>query len=324
MQQALKYAVLTLSMCTLPAVALDAEVTKLLAEEDKLFRGGQAGLTQPVLDKAREAVNKSTPDASAERAAALEAVGEGYLDCGYFAKAGDALKEAYELRKKLLGATNVDTAISLDCLSASQAMQNKQAEAEAGFKSAQAALEKSPGDPKHYHLAICLGHLGGMYAQQKQYAKAAPILVRSCQLFESNGYSMDPHYATSSMNLGATLLRLKQLPEAEKRLLTAERIYERTYRSTNPLFRASMHNMTVLFQAEVDAALAQSDDVYRKEVGKPMFNLASSMKAEGNYTGAAKIYDMALKINSRLLPANHPTLLVMQREYQHCLSRIKH
>lgn len=100
------------------------------------------------------------------------------------ARAESYLKRALPVNEQTFGKDSREVAHNLDVLAIVLSNEKKEAEAEGFFQHEVAIFEKAAGQP--VLLSIAEQHLADLYNQQKKYAEAEPVYVRSLQAAEAS------------------------------------------------------------------------------------------------------------------------------------------
>src|SRR5579875_1283773 len=121
--------------------------------------------------------------------------------------------------------------------------------------------------------------------QQKQYAKAEPLLRNALTLFERESGPDHPQYATSLSNLAYLYADQGQFARAEPLFLRALAIEERHLGTEHP------------------------------DTARSLFNLAHVYIEQGKYTKAEEFLKRALAIYEQTLGQEHPSTQSMRQQY---------
>jgi tetratricopeptide (TPR) repeat protein len=111
--------------------------------------------------------------------------------------------------------------------------QGRATEAEALLVRVVAILEKRLGKD-HHNLAAALNNLGGLYAETRRFAKAAPPLQRAIEIGEKTFGPNDPELATALYNMAWVYEAQGQPALAEPLIRRSIAIRENVFGSEHP------------------------------------------------------------------------------------------
>ncbi len=307
------YLLLLLLSAVTAQIGLATQMPSFLSPAYDAYLQGKLALSAQLTEKAK--VHAETL-AGPERITALRLVAEQYLYIGAGAKGFSVINQAIALSTP----NTFDWAKCKDVQGALLQLLNRSQEAEKCMSSARKVFANSTGK-KRYHLAVCDGNIAALRMAQNDFSGAIVVFEGALPIFDHEQLEKDEQYFGMVGNYGAALSKVGRLKEAEDKLLQSERYCEQHMAIQNPQFKGAVHNLSVLYKKQLDAAIKENADPFRPQVAKPLVNLASSLKGEGKYADAEKMFALALNVNKKILPAGHQLIGIITAEYIDCLEK---
>jgi tetratricopeptide (TPR) repeat protein len=254
---------------------------------------------------------------SSDEAAVLEKSSRSFMVAKQYAQAESVLRFLLEAAEKP-GTQGVNVNRTLTQLAESCANQNKNAEAaglyqrlaakyreirrlgdsEQNLLRAKEFWEKDT-EPNATGLISTLQELGEIYVQESKLDKARPVFDQSLKLLQENGLTDDPRVAASLNGLGEVLQGEKNLEEAKKQYLEAERRLGKLTDPPKQILAPVLYNIGLL---EVNSReLEQATQHFKKalELGggfssEQLEQIANTYGARGSFDDAEKLYKESL------------------------------
>ena len=139
---------------------------------------GHPVTTRELLDQGAKRINAELSDEPEIQAAMLDNVGQTYAQLGVYDKAEPLLRQAYELRRRILGDNHPDVAASLDSLGTVIRLDGRYTEAEPFFRRALAIRLKALG-PQNENTAITMANLGECLYLEDKYSESESLLRKA-------------------------------------------------------------------------------------------------------------------------------------------------
>lgn len=279
------------------------------------------GTDQECLARAAEVVSLSEREAAkpAEHARALSLLASVRLERGEVAQARPLSEKALEIRKRLLGDDDPETAESLELAASICVDEGRLADARPLYEQALRVYETKLGSA-HRATAATLNQLGAVLRRQGEYGAAQALVERGLAIRREVLRPMHPEIAQSLNTLATVLLDKGQYREALVRYEEALAIRERTFGDEHPLVAQVLNNIGAVRTRLGDLAGAKL--LYERalelrsralgaehpDVALNMNTLAATLYALGDFAGARKLYERASEIRERKLGPDHPDL----------------
>jgi CHAT domain-containing protein/tetratricopeptide (TPR) repeat protein len=138
-----------------------------------------------------------------------------YLDMGDYAKVAPLLRQALEIRKRVLGENHPDYAESLNNLAELYRAMGDYAKAEPLYRHALEIKKRVLGE-NHPAYAVSLNNLAVLYAAMGDYAKAEPLFRQALEIGKRVLGESHADYANSLNNLAWLYYCRAKVPAAEK------------------------------------------------------------------------------------------------------------
>lgn len=284
----------------------------------KSYRSGKLRECAQALDEAF-ALAQTLKDS--DKAEAYFQIGEQYLKIGQEQKALGPIEDALELRKRAYGEKSINVANALDALSMVKAKSGDIAQAAALSEEAH-DIYKKLGSKEDKDYAIFLANYAFILGQKKKFAEAEASYKQAIEINKRLSGPMDLEVAKSTLNLGLLLMDQKKFKESEQELRQALNIMEEKVPMAHPLFKTCLQSLRLLYKKEVAEALSADSNAFRTDVVRPLSNLASILKSEGNFASAADTYAQVLSIDKKLLASGDKQLASTMEQYADCLRKL--
>jgi serine/threonine-protein kinase len=244
------------------------------------------------------------------QATLLHNIGLSYRLLGVYDKAELLTQRAYELRRQILGESNLDTVASLDGLATVYRLESQFKKAEPLFRQALAVREAKLG-PNDLLVAESLDNLGECVYLEEKDEEAELLLRRALSL----QLGRDENASTTSDNyLALALERKGQFREASQLLRNALDINGRLEGTDSPNYAISLHNLAGALIDSGDLTSAEAMDLQalalrRKLSGPgnpdltyPLNNLGFIYLARGDWAAAEPMLKENLEIQRSVSP----------------------
>jgi tetratricopeptide (TPR) repeat protein len=246
----------------------------------------------------------------------LNEVGLAHIRAGRFKEAHTFLKEALDLRIKLLPKNDADLGVSFDSLATLYRLQGRYAEAEPLFQKAIGIREVALG-PMHSGVAESIAGLAILYREQGNLAEAERLYQRALHINEAAVGPTHPDVAASVNNLAVLYSYQGRYAEAEPLYQRALDIDEAVFGPTHPEVAADLHSLANLYLEQ--GRFAEAEPIFQRALGirivvlGPMHaDVARSMAAlallyvnQDKYAEAERLYQRALDINEAAFGPTH-------------------
>jgi tetratricopeptide (TPR) repeat protein len=270
---------------------------------------------------------------SATSAGILERIGRCQRSNGQYVPAELAHRQAWSLRKGLLGQEHPDTLDSVNHLGLVLSMQGKYKEAEVMHQQALEGREKVLGQ-EHPDTLASVNNLGSVLEGQGKYKEAEVMYQQALEGSKKVLGQKHPNTLTGLNNLGLVLSMQGKYKEAEVMHQQALEGREKVLGQEHPDTLASVNNLGLVLEGqgkykEAEVMYQQAREGYKKVLGQKHPNTLTSMNnlgfvllSQGLCKEAEVIHRQALEGCKKVLgPANPLTLasvynlgLVLERQ----------
>ncbi len=237
--------------------------------------------------------------------------------------AGKQVSAAVEIRRSRLGPQSVEYALALDVLGEFRQLAGKPDEAEALYLDCIRIL-KARGGEQSPDLIGPLSHLGILYAQRREFAKAEGPLQQTLAL---QRHRQTNTVLVAMVNLGAVQAALGK-PEAETLLRDALQRQTRALGPDHPAVASTLINLAN-FLRDLRGADAEALPLYERAlsirrklwsqphpaVALTLANIAAVRSSLGDARGGAQAYREALEMRRATLGETHPLYAKTLHEY---------
>lgn len=184
---------------------------------------------------------------------------------------------AYEAKRDVLGANDIETVRELANVAIATAELGRLDEAAKTFDRVTERLEKTLG-PEHPDTGRSIGNVGGVLSLRGKHEEAAEAYARALQVFEANFGPEHPAVASYHDSLGAELLGMGRFDEAREHHRRALELLEKAHGDAHP------------------------------EVAWAWGNLGLAAYRMREYDAALRCFDRMLAIAEPLLGEQHPAI----------------
>jgi tetratricopeptide (TPR) repeat protein len=257
---------------------------------------------------------------SATSAGILERIGRCQGSNGQYVPAELAHRQAWSLRKGLLGQEHPDTLDSVSHLGLVLESQGKYTEAEAIHREALEVKKKVLGQ-EHPSTLDSVSHLGLVLESQGKYTEAEAIHREALEVKKKVLGQEHPGTLDSVNNLGLVLESQGKYTEAEAMHQQALEGYKKVLGQEHPDTLASLNNLGLVLEGqgkyeEAEAIHREALEGKKKVLGQKhpdtlasINNLGSVLEGQGKYEEAEAMHQQALEGYKKVLGQEHPNTL---------------
>jgi tetratricopeptide (TPR) repeat protein len=190
------------------------------------------------------------------------------------------------------------------------------AEAENATAEALRLLESRRG-PADFEAAFSLNDLAALAYAQGNLDRAAQLFEQSRDAYRALAGPDDPRLATAQYNLAGVYLEQGNYAQAEQLYRNALAIREKALGPFDPLAIEIWNDLGFLLlqqgkYKDAESWFEKARDVWENTRGSEVYqaialnNLAQARKMQGDFTGAATLYQRALAVEETAFGQNHP------------------
>ena len=288
-------------------LARRAQHERLAAEREAQFLNSIFQSTTPEQTRGKQVTGRELLDEGAKRvdtefsgepqlqATLFDNIGRAYLSLGLYQNAGMLLQRAYDLRRQILGGSNLDTAATLDSLATTIRLELDYKRAEPLFRKA-LAIRREKLSPTDALVARSMSNLGECLYWEEQDAEAVSLLQQALNIQRRNGAEAD--VSTTDNYLALVLERKGDFSDAANLLREAVNIVQKTDGNDSPDYANSLHNLAGALIDAGDLSGAEAMDrqalaIRRKinvpghpDLGYPLNNLGFLFLEKGDWASA--------------------------------------
>lgn len=229
-----------------------AQRERLAAEREAAFLNSIFESTTPAQTRGKQITGRELLDDGAKRidtefsgepqlqATLFDNIGRAYLGLGLYQKAEIVLQRAYDLRKRTLGATNLDTASTLDSLATAIRLELDYKRAEPLFRAA-LAVRRERLNATDLLVGRSMANLGECLYWEEENQEAESLLRQALNI--QRPHAMDMDVAASDDYLALVLERKGDFREASDLLREGMAIVKRIDGDDSPEYANSLHNL---------------------------------------------------------------------------------
>jgi serine/threonine protein kinase/tetratricopeptide (TPR) repeat protein len=259
------------------AEQISSFLADMLRSADPDRAKGSQVLVRDVVERTSRSIDQGAlKDQPLVEAGIRMALGGSYHSLGLFPDAEAQFRKALDIRMRLLGADNPETARTMIALASALGNRANFDEAESLTRRALAAQEHSLG-AEHPDMVVSLMSLGMLHRSRQDWAGAEAIHRRALAMARRVAPGRDLTAGVLT-DLGVTLLD------------------EKNYDGAEPLFQEAIAINRKLH-----------GDLFRN-VPRNFGNLALVRRARGDLKGAEEYWGEALRIERQMLPPDHPDI----------------
>ncbi len=277
---------------------------------------GHTVTARDLLDQGAKRIDKELAPVPSVQAAMLDTMAQAYKSLGLYDPAKDLAERSYQLRLKISGRDQPDTADALYLLADLTQQKGDYIKAEQLFRELVALRKKTVGE-SDLAYAASLGALGECLYWEAKDTEAETVLRRALKIDRDKGAD----YGSDVRNYLALVLERKgEYTEAGSLLNEAVAIDARTKGVDNPDYAISLHNLAsaLIDQGDLNGAekrLRETLAIRRRVLGRdhPMTamttnNLGFVLLEKGEPTVAEPFLKETLDVNLARYGPNHPRL----------------
>ncbi len=292
-------------------------MTSMFKISDPSESRGNSVTAREILDKASKNIEIGLAQDPELQAQMMHVMGNVYLNLGLYQRAETLFAPALAIRRRLLGANNVDTAESMADLAWVYESEGRFVEAEKLQREALEILQRTQG-PDNVHTLSLMGNLAASLTNQKHYAEAEKLQT---ELLERERQVLGPEHKNTlntMNNLSRTYFKEGRYAEAEKMLREVLAVRQRVSGPDAPETIIVTYNITVALShehcyPEADAMLQEVIQNERRVLGpshpetlKSTVALVSNFLDEGRYAEAARLQQEVLDVRRQSLGPDNP------------------
>jgi len=292
---------------------------------------GNTITAREILDKASDDIESGTIDDPELRAETMDVMGQVYGNLGLYGRAETLLKNAVDLRTRVLGNRHPKTLTSMDQLGWVLNREGHYKEAER-LQRKTIDLRRRALGPQHPDTLISMTNLASTLVQEGHYPEAEQLQRQALDLQRRSPGSEHPDTLRSMTNLGNTLYRAGRYKEAEKLQRETLEIQRRVLGREHPDTLRSASNLANTLvrlgrYADAESLQRETLDQRRRVLGTEhpdtlvtTTDLAVSLKRQGHYPEAEKLERDTLEIQRRVLGPEHPSTLMSMNNLSNTLN----
>jgi len=251
----------------------------------------------------------------------LSRVGLGSRILGKYQDSEQELRQALELRVKILGKQHGATSACMNDLGSAMSLQGKYKEAEEMLREAldlkKMWLKKGPLGEEHPSTIKCMNNLAIVLNREHKYEEAEQLLQQALKLQEKQfGKGHDSTLAILH-SLAASLTHQRKYKEAEQLQRQELELTEKFHGKEHPLTFASMNSLALIFRGQGKYEDAERMDrqtlkLREKVLGQDhpdvldsMNNLAENVLSLGRYEEAEQLHRQMMELSMKVLGLEH-------------------
>jgi serine/threonine protein kinase len=277
---------------------------------------GNSVTAREILDKGASTIAADLKEQPAVRARLLETMGRVYQNLGLYAKAGDLLGQAVDIRRAGAG-DPLDLARTLTDLSIVGRRLGQYKEAESHQREALEIREQRLGS-ENLEVALSLNGLANIYLQQHRVNEAEPAYTRALAIREKILGRDHPDVARTLNNLAILNAGRGRYPEAEAQSLRALGILERSLGPDHLDVAQMLVTVVDIYleekkYADAEPLALRSLTLREKALGpehpeltRNLNSLARIYRLQNKLGDAEVLYRRALAIREKTLGPDHP------------------
>jgi eukaryotic-like serine/threonine-protein kinase len=240
-------------------------------------RGNQV-TAREILDKASGNITAGLVNDPLFEAQMMQVMGDVYVNLGLFSRAESLLRQAAQIRTRLLGPDDPVTLQSMHALAVNLYEQGRYADTEK-LLGQTIEIERRVLGPEHPTTLSSMNTLANAFTADGRYAKAEALHRQVLDIRRRTLGADNPSTMVSLSNLAVCVREQKRYAEAEALDRQAVEIWRRTLGPDHP------------------------------STLKTMDNLATDLDKEGRYPEAEQLYRQSLGVERRVLGPDHPQTL---------------
>lgn len=264
-----------------------------------------------------------TPEQEIElrRAEELSKKCDALFEEGKYKEAIPIAEEVLNIRSRMLGEENPDTAEALNDLGVIFEGLGEYEKAEQYYLQGLNIRQKVLGEDGS-ETANSLVNLGGLYMEMGAYEKAESMLLQGTTILRHGLGEEQPDTANALNSLGELYIHMGAYEKAEPILLLSLAARRRTLGEGHPSTAGSLSNLAELYRLmgaydKAEPLHHQSLAIFRRvlgeehrDTGSALNNLALMYASIGAYEKAEPLYQQNLATRRRVLGENHPSTAI--------------
>jgi tetratricopeptide (TPR) repeat protein len=238
-----------------------------------------------------------------------------------YVEAERLLKQALELRKRLLGDEHLDVANSLNALAELYREWGRYRDAEPLYQQA-LSMKKRLLEEEHPDVATILSNLAELYHRQWRLSELEPLYLNALKLKKRLLGEEHQDVATILNNLAEFYSSQGRYTEAERLYKQALDLRKRALGENHQDVAQTLNNLARLYC--IQGLYTQAESLFKKAlkigrcrlgeenlyVSRSLNDLGRLYSVWGRYSEAVPLYEKALNINRRLLGEEHPYVAI--------------
>lgn len=291
---------------------------------------GNSVTAREILDRGAEKVKQELADQPVVQAKMMDAIGSVYLQLGLREPAAELLRGAYELRSRVLGPDDLETANSVNDLGWLAEKQGDWAEAEKRYREA-LALRRAKLDEDDEEVAQILDALGYVNVEQAHFDEAIENIRAGLAIRERLEGPDSSAVAGSLTTLAFVHFQKGEFREAADLLRRVAGIRERRDGPDSLSYSSALNNLAVQLRELGD--LGEARRLYERslavqekalgpdhpDLGSLYNNLGTVAQDQGDLEASERLFRRALEIRLKALGENHPLTGLSLNNLGYCL-----
>jgi eukaryotic-like serine/threonine-protein kinase len=303
------------------------QVTEFLVKSFEVSDPGEARgnsiTAREILDSSAAKIRRELQGQPEVQAAMMDTMGRVYYRLGLYTSALPLLKDALEIRQRILGREHPETAATMNNLAQVLHGKGDFAAAEGFYRDALTIRRKVFGENSP-EVAASLNNFGLFLKDKGDFEAAESYLRQSLSLRRALFGAIHTDVAETLNELGVVLKQKGSFAAAEPLYREALEMRRKLLGEDHPSVAESINNLATLLDsmgryAEAEPLSRQALALYRRLLGEEhphvavsLSNLAGILKRKRDYEGAEQLYRQALAIMRKLHGETpHPELAVM-------------
>jgi tetratricopeptide (TPR) repeat protein len=290
---------------------------RLSAEREAQFLNSIFQSTTPEQARGKQVTGRELLDDGAKRvdtefsgepelqARLLDSIGRAYVGMGLYEKSEALMQRAYDLRRRTLGDSNLDTAATLDGLATAIRLKPDYKRAEPLFRKALAIRQSKLGSTDSL-VAMSMANLGECLYLEDQNREAESLLRQALIILRRHG--KDEGVSLADNYLSLVLQRKGDFNEAAQILRESVAIVKSAEGEDSPNYSNSLHNLAGTLIDAGDLSSAENVDrqalaIQRKingpghpDLGYPLNNLGFIFLEKGEWATAEPLLKENLEV----------------------------
>ena len=274
-----------------------------------------------ILDKASQNIGKGLAKDPQLQAQMMDVMGTVYMELGLYNKAETLLREAVEIRRRVLGSSNADTLRSMTSLGDVLRLESRYPEAEKWLRESVDRRRVLLG-AEHRDTLNAISRLANLLDNEGRFPEAEKMNRAARDAAKRVLGTQDAVTIDLSKLLAVDLSYQGRYAEAEKEFREVLAMNRRAYGSEHPRVLAAVTNLGAILQnehryAEAEKFYREGLQIERKVLGPEhpatlltMGNLGQTLAHEGRHLEGVKVLSEVLDAKRRKLgPENRSTLV---------------